>query len=229
MCFSATASFCASALLLTTGYLGCRQIVSRQQIPFALIPLLFSLQQFIEGFVWLSFTDVNYVKWRSASSSWFLFFAQVLWPIWVSMSIYLVEREERRRKILKILLYIGIAVALYLSYCLLVYPVAVRVRAFHISYELNFPINLIPYTGFFYFLPTVLPAFFSTWRGMDLVGSILLALFVVTKFFFNENLISVWCFFAAILSAVLLWVLILMRREFKVDRSLFFLEKKIVN
>jgi hypothetical protein len=219
MCFSATASFCASGLLLTTGLLGYRQIISRQQIPFATIPLLFAVQQFFEGFVWLSFTDVHFVTWRSASSSWFLFFAQVLWPIWVSMSIYLVEREERRKKILKILLFIGIAVAIYLSYCLIVYPVSVKVRTFHISYELSFPINLIPYTGIFYFLPTVLPSFFSTWKGMDLIGSILLALFVVTKFFFNENLISVWCFFAAVLSAVLLWVLILMRKEAKHSKA----------
>jgi hypothetical protein len=58
MCFSATASFTAGAVLLGVGALTLRSaLTSRQRhvLPFAAIPLLFAIQQLIEGVIWLTF------------------------------------------------------------------------------------------------------------------------------------------------------------------------------
>ena len=61
MCFSATASFSAAAVLLGIGTLTLRSALAsrhayrRRELPFAAIPLLFAIQQLIEGVIWLTF------------------------------------------------------------------------------------------------------------------------------------------------------------------------------
>ncbi len=57
MCFSATVSFSAGALLLGIGTLTLRSALAarqRRELPFATIPLLFATQQLIEGMIWLT-------------------------------------------------------------------------------------------------------------------------------------------------------------------------------
>ena len=60
MCFSASASFSAAALLLGIGALTLRSALATRQpraLLFAAIPILFAIQQLIEGVIWLTFTD----------------------------------------------------------------------------------------------------------------------------------------------------------------------------
>ena len=54
MCFSATASFTAGALLIALGSVTVSLAAAPRERPFAAIPLLFGLQQLIEGGIWLS-------------------------------------------------------------------------------------------------------------------------------------------------------------------------------
>ena len=56
MCFSATASFVAGTTLSTIGVATITKVKQRSELPFALIPLLFGIQQFIEGIIWLTFS-----------------------------------------------------------------------------------------------------------------------------------------------------------------------------
>jgi len=55
MCFSATASFIAGVSLLVLGVATVKKAKRKAEIPFAMIPLLFGVQQIIEGMLWLSF------------------------------------------------------------------------------------------------------------------------------------------------------------------------------
>ena len=57
MCFSATASFSAGAALLIVGAVTVRRARRRAELPFSLIPVLFGIQQLIEGAIWLTFPD----------------------------------------------------------------------------------------------------------------------------------------------------------------------------
>ena len=56
MCFSATASFTAGVGLLAIGAVTASRINRPAELPFALIPTLFGVQQLIEGALWLTFT-----------------------------------------------------------------------------------------------------------------------------------------------------------------------------
>ena len=55
MCFSATASFIAGVSLSVFGVATVKKAKRKAEIPFAMIPLFFGVQQIIEGMLWLSF------------------------------------------------------------------------------------------------------------------------------------------------------------------------------
>ena len=55
MCFSATASFSAGAVLLGLGALTLKSARRPRELLYAAIPLLFAIQQLSEGVIWLTF------------------------------------------------------------------------------------------------------------------------------------------------------------------------------
>jgi hypothetical protein len=207
MCFSANASFGIGTVLMVAGIASVKKINMPSQIMFATIPLLFAIQQFTEGIVWLGLTDPAYSNWLKPSTYIFLVFAQVCWPTWVPLSILALEKNEKRKKVLASIALLGISVSTYLAYCLLNYQVDASISKFHIRYDLAFPHAIINYTGIFYLIPTVLPPFFSRIKKMYLLGYINLLSFIVAKLFFGEHIISVWCFFAAALSIIVLLIM----------------------
>ena len=54
MCFSASASFVAGVTLSAAGVATLKQAKRKTEIPFALMPLLFGIQQITEGVIWLT-------------------------------------------------------------------------------------------------------------------------------------------------------------------------------
>ena len=65
MCFSAGASFGASAILGTIGIVTLKKAKTTNQIPFASIPLLFGAQQAAEGALWIGLSSGNNESWRT--------------------------------------------------------------------------------------------------------------------------------------------------------------------
>lgn len=211
MCFSASASFTASAILFVSGIVAVRKIKDPKNnfryVPFATIPFLFGLQQFSEGFVWLSLTHDYTESIQQISTGFFLVFAQVLWPSFVPFSIYLLENDSKQKKILLAISIFGFLVAGYLAYCLLSFPFTASIHGNHIFYALNFKHTEFTYSGIFYFIPTVLPALISSTKYMVYFGLTILLSFILSKVFYGENVISVWCFFAAILSVIITYII----------------------
>lgn len=97
MCFSATASFTAGVILVTAGALTLRHVKSKSTILFACIPLLFGIQQIVEGIVWTSFESPML---HAVATYVFVMFSHVLWPSFVPFSIWLIEKDPMRKKIL---------------------------------------------------------------------------------------------------------------------------------
>lgn len=200
MCFSATASFGVGIALSGIGVATLKKVSSPRQYVFASIPLLFSIQQITEGFLWLSLNDPAYAWMTKGSMYIFLVFAQVVWPLWVPVGLFLYEKEKQRKSILKFLSGIGLIVSLYCLYCLYELNVQARVLNHHVSYEFELPGPLVTYGSVLYFIATVLPPFLSSVKKMWAIGFIILASFIFAQMFFKESVISVWCFFAAIIS-----------------------------
>lgn len=212
MCFSTSASFVAGTGLGIVGIITLRKINNPSQLLFAALPLLFALQQFTEGLLWLSLSNGNFAEWERLSASGFIFFAQVVWPVMVPLSILLLEKESFRKKILMGLTAMGIVVSMYLAYCLMAYPVKASIASGHIHYALNFPIIYVWLSGVLYFLPTVVSPMIAGNRTISLLGISTLLSYIFTKVFFSNYMISVWCFFAAVISGLVLYIVVTMNR-----------------
>src|SRR3990167_9996798 len=113
MCFSAAASFAAGGTLSVVGALTLAKVKKKSALPFASIPLLFGIQQAIEGSVWVSFGSpiLNTIATYAYSM-----FSHVLWPIFVPFWFLMLETDPTRKKILRLFSFIGLAIGLYLLY-----------------------------------------------------------------------------------------------------------------
>ena len=208
MCFSATASFAAGAVLVTTGILAIRKVKKPSQYAVAAIPFIFGIQQISEGFVWISLQHPAYLTWHMPATYFFLAFAQVVWPAWVPFSFLLMEKEKRHRNILFGLMGLGLLVSVYLAVRIVTTgSVNSYIDGMHISYDLGIEVPLVRMLGILYFVVTVIPSFFSTKRHMWILGVLTLTSYFVTKLFFENYVISVWCFFAALISVAVFFVI----------------------
>jgi len=201
MCFSATASLIAGGSLSTGGVAVLTQATARRQLPFAAIPLLFGIQQTIEGVLWLSFGSAQLNELTTFAYS---IFSHVLWPIFVPLAVLLLEHDPVRRRILYVFLGVGTALGTYLLFAVLVRDgVTSRVLNGSISYDS--PHLYTPVVLTLYVLATCLSSVVSSHFFIRMFGAVMFTAFMVTGLVFNEVFISVWCFFAALLSVLVFW------------------------
>lgn len=207
MCFSAGASFAAATLLSAIGIYTMRKTESRSQFAFAAIPFLFATQQFSEGIFWLSSAGTVSTSFGTSSVMVFLLFAQVIWPAWVPLSVFLTETNKHRKRILSVFLIAGLVLAAYHLYCLFTFPVGAEISGHHVAYWRDFPASNKIITSIVYILVTIVPLIVSSSRRIRILGLVLFISFVITIYFYTQHFISVWCFFAAVISGIVLWVL----------------------
>lgn len=90
-------------------------------------------------------------------------------------------------------------------YCFFTYEVKASIETHHIRYQMLFP-NL-GLRRALYVPATLAPLFLSSLKWMKLLGSAFLGSLILTFIFYTYCVISVWCFFAALLSALVLLVI----------------------
>lgn len=213
MCFSATASFGAGIVLSGVGIVAASKVSTPQQRAFAAIPAIFAFQQFAEGFVWLSLTQASWAEWARPSTFIFLFFAEVLWPMWLPFAMFLLEKDQRTRRVFRIAFALGFFFGMHSLYYLLSNTYDVRIADHHILYKLNFPLTFVVFTWIAYGMGTVMPAFLSSVPKMWVFGLPMALSFLVALVFYPSYVISVWCFFAALMSVFVVVQLVGGRKE----------------
>jgi hypothetical protein len=199
MCFSATASFAAGAGLATAGVATLRLASRPSEIPFAAIPLLFGTQQLVEGLIWLSFGSAPPLP-NPPLTFTYSVFSHVLWPIYVPFAVRLLETVAWRRRALAVMQIAGAAVGLYLLYYLVQFPVTSQVLGKHIVYESPHFYFVAVMT--LYVAATCLSSMLSSHWIIRLFGLLALVSFLAAYAIHVATLVSVWCFFAAILSLI---------------------------
>jgi len=207
MCFSAGASFTAGVLLSAVGVANQRKVRKPEQRLFALIPLLFGLQQFAEGALWVTLRSGGHDWLQNAATYIFLIAALVIWPVMIPLSMWFMEEGKKRKNILASLIVIGGIVSSFYAFCLISYNVTPQINSFHIQYIEEFPRTIANNFSLFYPVSTVVPLFVSSVRRMWLLGILISVSWLVTAIFFAGYLTSVWCFFAALISVVIYWIL----------------------
>lgn len=200
MCFSATASFTGGAVITAIGIATLTRVKKPSHVPFALIPLIFGIQQCAEGVLWLTLKAGTPNNLQNAGLYIFLITALVIWPTMIPFSIRLLETGVQRRKILAVLTALGGIVSLFYAWCLIFYNVYPEIQSFHISYNTDFPGGLVMAAFVVYLAVTILPLFVSSVKRMWIFGILIAVSCLVTGIFFEQYLTSVWCFFAALIS-----------------------------
>ncbi len=214
MCFSPEASFAGGIIISAIGVATVTKVHNRSQIVFASIPLFFGIQQLAEGVLWMALPDPMSIVTQKISTYWFLIMAQVIWPVLIPASVMLMEKNAGKRKILHFLFGLGLLLSLYYSFCLISFNVSPEISGYHILYKNGFPHSLSNPAFAVYLIVTITPLFVSGIKRTWLMGILMALSCLVTAIFFTQYLTSVWCFFAALISGVIFWILSESKRHF---------------
>lgn len=201
MCFSAEVSFTAAAVL---GAIALVTLVKSKKNPdrylIAAIPIFFALQQLTEGIQWLYYQGtLGTEQGASAARELFLFIALIIWPFWIPLSVLVAERKPEKRKILYGFLLIGLLDSIYNGYMSLGQPTQASIYENSIYYHIKVAVNSV----WFYGIATVLPWFFTSTPKAKILGLGFGLGYAVSAWFYYATFTSVWCFFAAINSAII--------------------------
>ncbi len=200
MCFSASASFVAGTALSVVGVAALRRTETPTERPLALIPLLFGVQQLIEGVIWLTFShDAPLLKeWMTYLYSGF---SHALWPVYMPFAVGVLEAVPWRKKVIFAYGVVGVAVSSYLLYYMVMSPMVAEVIGRHIAY-VSPHFYRIPVMAL-YLAATCVSCFFSSHRFVRLFGMLALFSFIAAYIVHVTALVSIWCFFAALLSLLI--------------------------
>lgn len=210
MCFSSTASFSAAAVLLVAGVAAQRLARRPADRPFAAIPLLFAAQQATEGLLWLAFGWDRPVL-TATLTQLYSFFSHVLWPVFVPVAAWLMEPARARWRVLAGFAAAGAGVGLFLLYGMFAFPIEARPVGGHIDYAS--PHFYVPVVMLLYLGATTVSLLATSFPMVRLFGALALAASVVSYLAYARWFISVWCFFAAVLSVVVCLHLAAARRQ----------------
>ncbi|MDA0963567.1 MAG: hypothetical protein O3C02_00710 [Cyanobacteria bacterium] len=222
MCFSASASFTASAVLMPLGLYSthvAQKTGKRDYIPLALVPFFFGVQQFVEGLEWTAIDQGGVEPLSTLAGLGFLFFAYCFWMIWIPWSAWSISRSTDSKGLQQRLRWVAIVatvlgIAFYLP--VLFNPPALQ-PAVHSNGRLlydvsnlhsiihNFvntePVGELAYWGFI-----VLPLIALSDKAVKLFGVLIFVSIFLTWLTYSATFNSVWCFYCAVLSIYVIWI-----------------------
>lgn len=203
MCFSATSSFIAAAVTGATGIVAMIRVDRREDMLLASMPLFFAAQQTTEGLLWLTLPDTPASPTTAALTLVFVLFAKVFWPSFAPLAAYMTEPDPRRRSLIALCACAGLGVSAYFLWSIWSFPQIATLTPGHIAYTGGPDVPLA--VGAAYFMATVVaPALSSHW-ALRLFAALVLASSIVSYVAFWEAFSSIWCFFAASASAVIVF------------------------
>lgn len=206
MCFSATASFASAAALVSIGAFSITKsrVLPKQYLIIAIVPFLFGMQQFVEGYLWLSL-DVEPLESTRATALSYMFFSHFFWLFWVPLISYMFEHNVQRKRVFLGFMMLG---GLYgLSMYLPLLFNADWLAVVKIRYSINYEAVLI-YDGYLprgivralYAVLVMVPLVLSSDLRLRRFGYIVAVSVLIAAVFYGYAFISVWCFFAGLLS-----------------------------
>ena len=200
MCFSAPVSFGAAAILGGVGAMTVSKVAKPSELPLAVEPLIFAVQQGMEGLLWLT------VPFGRSSGIWlasaFAAIALILWPVLTPIAAALVEPKRKRRRLIYALLLPGGVVALYSAITIFTHPYLAWPASRALIYVNDDPYP--PALAAAYLIAICAPPLISSSRILRIFGAIVLVGLAVSMLAFYESVVSVWCFFGTMASIALL-------------------------
>jgi hypothetical protein len=185
--------------------------LDRRYWALAMLPLMFGLQQLLEGGVWVALQAGEAAAAHGFASG-YLFFSHLVWLIWIPYSSYLTERKRGRKQLFLVMTWLGGLVGAYMYVPLLIDSSWITTAIVNqaIDYDLVFVfdayISQRAMSGL-YGAVILLPLLLSSDRYHQWLGSMMFISAVATWVIFDWVFISVWCYFAAIISLYIFFVI----------------------
>ena len=210
MCFSATASFTMGALLVSIGTFSVIRAYksNKDYLFFSLIPIFFGIQQCVEGIIWCQLQAGNFYS-SHVYAMVYLFFAFYFWPTYVPLCAYHIEKNVVRKKIIRIFMIVGIllGIIIYTPVLFGIIPTKVTMVSHSIHYEVYPWGPLIWIYTIGYAITLIMSLLFSSGRRINIFGIMLLISGFVAYWWYIYAFTSIWCFFAAILSTYITYII----------------------
>lgn len=212
MCFSATASFTASALLVPAG-LYCLKEARYAEKPYwllAVMPLLFGIQQFVEGQLWLAMAAEDVLAQRYYALG-FMFFSHFFWLFWVPVLCYFFEDNEWRKRVFLAMAVIGamFGLSMFLPVVINEGWLTVVIVKHSITYDVRLIFDdimpkIIPRVVYAFIV--VIPLLMSSEKTLQIFGWVVTTAVIGTAWVFSHAYVSTWCYFSAIGSLYVFYV-----------------------
>jgi hypothetical protein len=200
VCFSAEADFASAAVIGAIGVATLTKVRAPREIPLAAMPLAFALHQLVEAFVWRDL-DAGHVSSSGTAVYLYLAFAWVALPVLIPVAIWLVEPPGPRRRRLVPFVVLGVLAGGYLALALVDGSVSAHVVEHTIQYggagDLAVPATVL------YVVATCAPPLLSGFRAIVWFGLGNVVAVAVITIVQVEGLTSVWCVWAAVVSALI--------------------------
>lgn len=195
MCFSPEASFLASAGLSGVGVASAAVTTHRGKI-LAAIPFLFALQQAAEGAQWIALANGTV---NTAAAYFFILFAFLIWPVYVPLAVYILDIGKR--DLMRFFVGLGALVSLAFLLALLTHSLDVSAFEKSVYYGLDVPWGTFGIS--LYVCATVGSLVCSSITAFRWFGVIVFGLFLAAYTLYSATFVSVWCFFASLLSVLI--------------------------
>jgi hypothetical protein len=170
-------------------------------LPLAAMPMIFAVQQAGEGLLWLSLDGVHLAA-PAELAFVFLIFAYVFWPIYTPLAVLLVETQPARKRLLVLSAGVGLGLGGHLLWWLLAHPHAVSAEGRHLVYDTGYNATLP--VALTYFISANFPLMLSSHRLIRRLGFVIVVGSGIAYLSYWTAFISVWCFFAAAASVMIL-------------------------
>ena len=210
--YFAVLNFTLSGAIGLIGILTLRKVSTPNEVLFALLPLLFALHQFDEGFVWLGIGGHINMRALEIAAGIFVYYAQGLLPFLVPLAIWLIEKESYKRKLVGILTLLGLGLAVYTMYGLATIPTSVSVVNNTLYYRNPWTDNI--YDASIYILTTCGSLMLSSSISIQLFGFLNLIGLTVIYLLRPYGFTSLWCLYAAVISGLLYFYFVERRIKF---------------
>ncbi len=208
-------NFTLSGAIGVIGLITLRKVSTPKEVVFAILPMLFALHQFTQGFVWLGVNHLIGARALHMAENIFVFYAQGLLQFLIPLAIWLLEPTGIRKKLIWVLMIIGGLLTIYTLWGLSVQPTYVSVNNNALEY-IN-PWTNHRWVAVIYVLTTCGSLILSSSIAIQLFGWLNLMGLTVVSLIKPYAFTSVWCFYAAVVSVLLYF--------YFVERRIVFLQE----